>query len=344
MNKSVDAISTLNGPLCCPLTRSNLQLIDDHEEISALNRALNDGDLTLAAGKIPGGKIGGVLISSEGQHRYPVIDGVPCLFDDFRIVKQTENSSTKEVSLQMNDLQREQWELFSARYERWTGGPGGIITKVQEEFQRRNFEVLSNGMKGAVVLDVGNGGATAIEQLGPEVSNSLKAFYALDSSYPMLTRNNKNGNQILGDAKKLPFSDQSIDYVIVNNPLHHFGRHKDTDPAKMMKEFFKEVFRVSCNGVIGVEMVIPHIALHVETLVLNYLEFMPTFVYSERFYSCLVADLGVEVIDFKSIPQRNLISPLKFGPPIMDLPFIQLPAFLTPYSFLFYHLKPKLSH
>jgi len=110
-----------------------------------------------------------------------------------------------------------------------------------------------------------------------------------------------------------------------------------------MTEFFNEAFRVSCNGVIGVEMVIPHIALHVETYLLNYLEFMPTFVYSERFYSRLLANLGVEIIDFEVIPQRHLISPFRFGPPIMDLPFIQLPAFLTPYSFLFYHLAPKIS-
>jgi ubiquinone/menaquinone biosynthesis C-methylase UbiE/uncharacterized protein YbaR (Trm112 family) len=343
MIKSKSLLDFSNGPLCCPLTRSSLKLLDSDEEVFAINSELQNGELTLAAGKIPGGEIDGVLISTDGQYKYPIIGGVPCLFDDFRIIKQSESGSTKEVSLQMNDLQRDQWEAFSARYERWTGGPDGIITKVQEEFQRRNFDVLLNGMKGAVILDVGNGGATVIEQLGPEVASAIKTFYALDSSYPMLTRNNNNGDQILGDAKKLPFLDKSVDFVLVNNPLHHFGRHKGEDPSKMMKDFFNEAFRVSRNGVIGVEMVIPHLALHVETFVLKYLKFMPTFVYSERFYSRLIADLGVEIVDFETIPQRHLISPFKFGPPIMDLPSIQLPALLTPYSFLFYRLSPKIS-
>jgi ubiquinone/menaquinone biosynthesis C-methylase UbiE/uncharacterized protein YbaR (Trm112 family) len=343
MTKSLDPHDFSGGPLCCPLTGSALQLLDNAEEVLAINTALKNGKLRLAVGKIPDRKIDAVLTSSEGQHQYPIIGGVPCLLDNFRIVKQTENDSTKEVSMRMSDLQRDQWELFSARYEQWTGGPDGLITKVQGEFQKRNSEVLLNDMKGAVVLDISNGGATISEQLGPEVAKSIKTFYALDTSYPMLTRNNNNGDQILGDAKHLPFADKSVDYIFINNPLHHFGRHKDSDPSKMMKEFFNETFRVSCNGVIGVEMVIPHIALHIETFLLKYLEFMPTFVYSERFYSRLVADLGVEVIDFEAIPQHHLISPFKFGPLIMDFPFIQLPAFLTPYSFLFYHLTPKSS-
>ena len=343
-NKLIDSFNLCDGPLRCPLTGSSLQLLNSEEEILAINRSFKEGKLSLVVGTIPRGEIDEVLTSSVGQNQYPIIGGIPCLLDDFRIVRLSENDQKNETALQMSSLQLKQWENFSACYERWSGGPDGIITKIQEEFQRRNAALLSGDIKGTVVLDVGNGGATLNEQLGPKIASTIKTFYALDSSYPMLTRNGIIGDMILGDAKKLPFSDRSVDYVIANNPLHHFGRHKDSDSFKIMKEFFDEALRVSRNGIIGVEMVVPHIALHVETYLLKHLEFMPTFVYSKRFYSRVFADLGVEIIDFETIPQRHLVSPFKFGPPIMDLPYIQLPAFLTPYSFLFYHLIPKASH
>ena len=258
-------------------------------------------------------------------------------------MKHAKNNSAKEIDLHMSSLQRDQWKAFSARYEKWTGGPDGVITKVQEEFHRRNAALFSDISNGAVVLDVGNGGATVNEQLGQEIASSVKTFYALDSSYLMLTRNGIREGQILGDATNIPFSDKSVDYVIINNTLHHFGRHVDSDPSKKMKEFFDEAFRVSRNGILGVEMIVPHIAQRVETLVLKFLKFMPTFVYSERFYADLIADLEIEVEEFESILQGDLMSPFKFGPPIMDLPFIQLPAFLMPYYFLFYRLSPKIS-
>jgi ubiquinone/menaquinone biosynthesis C-methylase UbiE len=332
-----------SGPLRCPKTGSSLQLMENGEEILAINTALKSGDLTLAAGSIPEGKIDAVLNSSDGKHQYPVIGGVPCLLDDFRIMPFVKSDSKKKIDLQMSALQREQWKAFSVRYERWTGGPDGVITKVQEEFHRRNATLFSGITNGAVVLDVGNGGATVNEQLGQEIASSVKTFYALDSSYLMLTRNGIREGQILGDATSIPFADKSMDYVIINNTLHHFGRHKDTDPSIKMKEFFNEAFRVSRNGIIGVEMIVPHIAQQIETFVLKFLKFMPTFVYSERFYADLITELGIEVEEFESILQGDMMSPFKFGPPIMDLPFIQLPAFLMPYYFLFYRLKPKAS-
>jgi len=155
----------------------------------------------------------------------------------------------------------------------------------------------------------------------------------------MLTRNGINEHQILGDATRIPLSDKSIDFVIINNTLHHFGLHKDSDSSEKMKAFFDEAFRVSRNGIIGVEMLVPHIAERIEKLFLQFLKFMPTFVYSEKFYSRLIENLGAEIVEFESIPQRKLVSPFWCGPPIMGIPFIKLPAFLTPYSFLFYHLK-----
>lgn len=337
----MDSIDFSSGPLCCPLTGSDLQLLDSDEEVLAINTALESGDLTLVAGKISGEKIDAVLTSPDGQYQYPIIGGIPCLLNDFRIVKETDNDPTKKVSIRMSALQREQWVEISKHYEKWVCEEDGINTRVQEEFQRRNSERLS--AKGTVVLDIGNGGATANQQLGPEIASSVKTFYALDSSYPMLTRNGINGNQILGDATKIPFSDKSVDYVLINNTLHHFGRHIDSDPLKKMKEFFTEAFRVSRNGIIGVEFIVPHLGQQAEAFVLKFLKYMPTFVYSERFYLDLIQELEVEVLEFDSILHRKLISPFKFGPPIMDLPLIQLPAFMMPYSYLFYRLRPKTS-
>jgi ubiquinone/menaquinone biosynthesis C-methylase UbiE/uncharacterized protein YbaR (Trm112 family) len=341
MTTSVNSCDFHNGPLRCPLTGSRLQLLDNAEEVLSINMALKKGDLTLAAGAIPGGVIDGVLISAMGKHKYPIIAGIPCLLDDFRIVKPAENDPAKEISLQMSALQRKQWVAFSKQYEKWLCEPDGIITRVQEEFQRRNASLLSK--KGATILDVGNGGATSNQQLGKEIASSIDTFYALDSSYPMLTRNGINAHQILGDATSIPLSDKSIDFVIINNTLHHFGLHRDSDSSEKMKAFFDEAFRVSRNGIIGVEMLVPHIAEHIEKLFLQFLKFMPTFVYSEKFYSRLIANLDAEIVEFESISQRKLVSPFWCGPPIMDIPFIKFPAFLTPYSFLFYHLKPGKS-
>ena len=148
---------------------------------------------------------------------------------------------------------------------------------------------------------------------------------------------------ILGDATSIALSDKSIDFVIINNTLYYFGLHRDFDSSEKMKAFFDEAFRVSRNGIIGVEVLVPHIGEQLEILTLQFLKFMPTFVYSEGFYRNLMTDLGVEVIDFESILQCKLMTPFKFFPPIMDLPFIQLPAFLMPYSFLFYHLRSNTS-
>jgi uncharacterized protein YbaR (Trm112 family) len=46
-------------------------------------QAIKNGDLTLAVGSIPEGKVDAILISSIIQHQYPVIGGVPYLMDDF---------------------------------------------------------------------------------------------------------------------------------------------------------------------------------------------------------------------------------------------------------------------
>ena len=165
--------------------------------------------------------------------------------------------------------------------------------------QKRWF--IINSTKDTVALDIGNGGATVTSQLGFRIANSLKTFYAVDSSYPTLTRSEFVGDQVLGDAKKIPFSDKSVDYVIFNNTLHHFGLHKDADPSNEIKAFFDEAFRVFRKGVFGVEMVIPHVAQCVETLVLKYMKFMPTFVCSKHFFERLIADIGAEVVDFEAI-------------------------------------------
>ena len=106
-----------------------------------------------------------------------------------------------------------------------------------------------------------------------------------------------------------------------------------------MKEVFIEASRVSRKGIIGVEILVPQVGQQLEILALQFLKFMPTFVYSEGFYRNLMSDLGGEVIEFESIFISKLVSPFKFSPPIMDLPFIQLPSFLMPYYYLFYHLS-----
>ena len=330
-------------PLRCPLTGSSLELLDNDREIRLINEGIEKGDLTLVAGTIPSGSIDSILISADGENQYPVIDGVPCLLGDFRIVKHQENDSVKTIDLQMSSLQRKQWKVITARYEKWVGAPDGITTKVQEEFQRRHTSLLSEIKNGAVILDVGNGGTTSSELLGQRIANSMQTFFALDSSYPMLTRNGTKEGQILGDARSIPLADNSVDYVTINNVLHHLGRHVDSEPSIKMKEVFDEASRVSRKGIIGVEIIVPYVGQQLEMLALQILKFMPTFVYSEGFYRNLMADLGAEVIEFESIFISKLVSPFKFSPPIMDLPFIQLPSFLMPYCYLFYHLSSNAS-
>ena len=83
MTKPAVTLDLSCSPLRCPITGSDLQLLDDTEKVSAINAGLKNGDLTLAAGSIPEGKVDAILISSIMQHQYPVIGGVPYLMEDF---------------------------------------------------------------------------------------------------------------------------------------------------------------------------------------------------------------------------------------------------------------------
>ena len=65
------------------------------------------------------------------------------------------DDSSKEVSLQMSVIQRKQWTAFSAQYERWCCGLDGVITKVQEEFQCRNADLLSIAQRTLLLWTLG---------------------------------------------------------------------------------------------------------------------------------------------------------------------------------------------
>src|SRR5699024_7681062 len=105
-------------------------------------------------------------------------------------------------SQQEVEQQREQMKHYSTVYERWMGGERGFTRAMQRGLDQRFHELLT----GASVLDIGNGGTTAEVQLGPELSEVIGRFIALDKSSDMLRRNGVFGDLILGDGFELPFA------------------------------------------------------------------------------------------------------------------------------------------
>lgn len=324
--------------LRCPKTGQPMRLDRDAATLRQLNADIAQGRVGFASGRAVDGNVQALLRSVDGSALYPVVDDVACLLGDSRIVPASTGQTLASQSAREREIQREQMAKYSQVYERWTGGEDGPTRAIQKVLDARYRQIFT----GASVLDVGNGGTPADVQLGREVAAVIERFIALDLSSHMLRRSGPFDNQILGDAFELPFEDDAVDIVTVNNTIHHFGRRRGDDPEARVGAFLTEAMRVARRGVVGVELLVPPLAQFVESQLLRLAGFMPTFVYSAPFYERAFRKIDGHVADFHVLRLGQLISPWKIFPPVFDFTWLRVPAFMVPYSFLFFSIeKPK---
>jgi ubiquinone/menaquinone biosynthesis C-methylase UbiE len=81
---------------------------------------------------------------------------------------------------------------------------------------------------GAVILDVGNRGVSAAQQLGTELSKKVSRFIGADRSPEMLHRHGDH-EKIFCDAASIPLADNSVDYCMLKNVIHHIGFKRAED-------------------------------------------------------------------------------------------------------------------
>jgi SAM-dependent methyltransferase len=275
-----------------------------------------------------------LLVTADGAVSYPVANGVIHLLEGSRLIAG-DGSAPGIAKNKGAEIQHQQMASYSEVYEYWTNGEGGPTRAIQQVLNARYGALLA----GASVLDIGNGGVPPEAQLGPEIAGKLKRFIAADLSPHMLRRSGCFGDLLLADAFRIPLQDEAVDYVTVNNTIHHFGRHRGEDSQQKLGAFFAEALRVSRRGVIGVELLVPSIGLWAEQMLVGLTGFMPTYVYSANFYRQTLPKMGGAVADFEVRSLNQLTSPWRIIPPVLDYTWFRVPTFMIPYSFLFFRIE-----
>lgn len=320
--------------LQCPTTGQGLQIVDDARALERMQKQVSDGDLHTATGGQLQGPLQAALVTADGAITYPVAGGVVRLLKNSPLVQGGGAVPVVEKP-KGADIQQQQMAEYSQVYERWTGGEDGITRATQNVLNDRYGQLLD----GATVLDMGNGGTPPEIQLGPEIAGRLKRFIAADLSPDMLCRSGVFGEFLLADAFNMPLKADAVDYVTVNNTLHHFGRHRGEDSHAKLGAFFDEALRVARKGVLGVELLVPSWGLLAERMLVSTVGFMPTYVYSAGFYRQLLPEVGGRLTDFEVRSLGQLTSPWRVIPPVLDYTWLRVPTFLIPYSFLFFSIE-----
>ena len=321
--------------LQCPRTGQPLDLDLDVDRLREINAQISSGDLALASREAITGQVQALLSNRDGDNCYPVADGMSYLLADNHLTPATGEAVARPASAVETAIQREQMAKYSQVYERWTGGENGITRATQKVLNQRYGKLFQD----ATVMDIGNGGTPAEVQLGSEIAAVIKRFIAADKSPDMLRRSGAFSDLLLADAFQLPFQDDSVDIVTVNNTIHHFGRRRGDNPQQTIQDFFSEALRVARKGVIGVELLVPTLGQWAETALLNAIGYMPTFVYSADFYRHSLQHIGGTVTDFEVRSLGQLTNPLRIIPPVLDYTWLRVPTFCIPYSFLFFSIE-----
>ena len=132
-------------------------------------------------------------------------------------------------------------------YEQGTK-PGGKIKPLPARHHYAHSVVRSKF--GEALASLGCGNDSLILELGcgsgedaPYSKDAAENAIGVDVSQPVLTRFNANGFQgVLADVKKLPFKDESFNYVVCSGLLHHLVGQGD------MADYVKEFTRVARPG------------------------------------------------------------------------------------------------
>jgi ubiquinone/menaquinone biosynthesis C-methylase UbiE len=192
---------------------------------------------------------------------------------------------------------------------------------------------------GKSVLDLGNGGITKDFLFGQELTASIPRFIAMDRSETMLKRNGLSNEQVVGDACNIPLKDKSVDYVVSNYLPHHFGMQADSPGTQSLESFLKETTRVSKNGLIISEMILPRPLEILQSIVLYLLRRMPTYVFSRHTLLKAVADCHLQASEMREYRFTDFVKPFQLFSPIIDFPWLKVPAFIIPYRYIYLVVK-----
>jgi ubiquinone/menaquinone biosynthesis C-methylase UbiE len=231
------------------------------------------------------------------------------------------------VSDLLDERFHRQMESLSKNLDEWYGAGNLALQKIAIEEYYRDFP-------GSVILDMGNGGQSAEQQLGAELSSKVAKFIGADKSLEMLCRSG-NHQKILCDAAAIPLADNSVDYCLLNNVIHHFGFSKADGFGNAASEAIRECLRVARRGIIIVEMTVPSWVQQLERAVVGLTGGMATFVFNaETLRSLLRASGAVELKKFKGVRLGELVGNWTMFRPMITLP-IKVPAGLIPYTYVF---------
>jgi ubiquinone/menaquinone biosynthesis C-methylase UbiE len=222
-------------------------------------------------------------------------------------------------------------ESLSKNLDEWYGAGNAALQRIAVQEYYGDFA-------GAVVLDVGNGGQSAEQQLGPELSRKVAKFVGVDKSLEMLCRGGGH-LKIQCDAAAIPLADDSVDYCLLNNVIHHFGFRRSDGFGHAASKAIRECLRVARRGIIIVEMTVPFWVQQMERAVVGVGGGMATFVFNaETLRSLLEAPGAVEVRKFKGVRLGELVGDWTWFRAMITLP-IKVPAGMIPYRYVFCEVR-----
>lgn len=237
-----------------------------------------------------------------------------------------------DVSLEQQ--QNKQMEKFSQIY---TENYLDIADKLFDISRKYYYQRLV----GKSVLDLGNGGTSKNFLFGKELGEKIPRFIAMDRSSAMLNRNGIFDEQILGDVRNIPMQDESVDYVISNYVPHHFGMQANSLNTQSLESFLKESIRVSQKGVIIAEMILPRPLEIIQSIVLRLFRRMPTYVFSQHTLLKAIKKYQLQATEIRVYHFTDFVKPFKLFPPIIDFPWLKIPAFIIPYRYIYFFIEKK---
>ncbi len=126
-------------------------------------------------------------------------------------------------------------------FSRWAKGyDHSWLSPRLEKTQRQTIEKIPGEISGKTILDLGTGTGNLLIFLAPQKPQKL---VGLDISPEMIKQAKEKTKDIpsvelaVADAEKIPYPENTFDYVICNNVLHHIAQDK-------AKKVFSEVKRV----------------------------------------------------------------------------------------------------
>jgi len=177
----------------------------------------------------------GVLVSSDGARRYPVVDGIPCLFAPNEW-PQGKSDVTDMVKSFYEETPFPNYDELDGRESLLTKARRGVFARLLEEQLPRPALVLEAGCgTGQLSNFLGLGWGRTV--IGADLClNSLRLAKSFRDRYSI-----NNAQFVQMNLFRLPFPDESFDFIVCNGVLHH-----TSDPEGGFQEIARKLKRGGC--------------------------------------------------------------------------------------------------